>query len=682
MRESEAEFRALAEAIPQMVWIVGADGACLYQNRQWVEYTGQMTHASGALCWDAALHADDRERVGVAWKAAFAAGNLFSVECRFRRVDGVHRWWLVRGVPQRGAAGTISKWFGTCTDIHDLKLAESEISRANRALKMLSTCNEALIRAEVEQELLERTCRIAVDTGGYRMAWVGYPQDDEARSIKPVAHAGTEDGYLSEIKTSWNEHDPLGQGPAGQVIRSGETVVCADLMNDPTFKSWRAPALRRGYRGVILLPLRERQHTFGFLGLYSADVDEPGADELGLFRQLADDLAFGIVHLRARLVQQRLQTAVLKVGVAVSATTGDAFYEQLARNMAEALGAYAAYVCQLNAGEPASASTLAAVVDGKAVANFDYVMEGTPCEELKTSASFVVARDVAEQFPRSANLAALDAQAYAGCRLDGSTGQPLGHLVVIFREPLVDTAFVMSTMQIFAARAASELERAQIDLQMREQAALIDESRDAIVVRDLDHRITFWSKGAERVYGRSASEARGTLIQKLLATDAATFAEADRTVRETGEWNGEIRSEARNAAALTLSARWTLLRNAGGEPRSILSIDTDITEQKKIEAHFLRTQRMESIGTLAGGIAHDLNNVLGPIMMSLELLSLNSPDPASAELHLDPAKQRAARCGHGAPGSLLRPRCRRAANRVAAPRISSRRSRRSPTTPS
>ncbi len=175
-------------------------------------------------------------------------------------------------------------------------------------------------------------------------------------------------------------------------------------------------------------------------------------------------------------------------------------------------------------------------------------------------------------------------------------------------------------------------ERKRAEERIAAQAALIDEAPDAIVVRDLEHRITFWSKGAERLYGWTADEVQGSVHPESLRVDAATFAEANRAVRETGRWNGEIQKYTRDGTALILDGRWTLLRDARGQPQSILSIDTDITERKQLERQFLRAQRMESIGTLAGGIAHDLNNVLSPIMMSLELLKMRFPDSDSAEL--------------------------------------------------
>ncbi|MES2571917.1 MAG: PAS domain S-box protein [Verrucomicrobiota bacterium] len=186
--------------------------------------------------------------------------------------------------------------------------------------------------------------------------------------------------------------------------------------------------------------------------------------------------------------------------------------------------------------------------------------------------------------------------------------------------------------------------RKQSERRIAEQAALIDEARDAIVVRDLDHRITFWSKGAERLYGWTVNEVLGDFLPRLLHVADGKFKEANRVVRESGAWNGEIEKTARDGAVLTLDCRWTLVQDTCGQPQSILSIDTDVTERKKIEQQFLRAQRIESIGTLAGGIAHDLNNALTPIILAVDLLKMKFTDQASQDLLsvLDISARRAA----------------------------------------
>jgi two-component system cell cycle sensor histidine kinase/response regulator CckA len=163
-------------------------------------------------------------------------------------------------------------------------------------------------------------------------------------------------------------------------------------------------------------------------------------------------------------------------------------------------------------------------------------------------------------------------------------------------------------------------------LAAHEKASLLELSRDAILVCGLDHRVTYWNKSAERLYGWTAAEAVGRLVTEIKDQSSEVFQQACEKVMQTGEWDGELHQVGKDGRKLIVEGRWTLLRDAAGQPRSILVINTDITERKKVEEQLLRGQRMESLGTLAGGIAHDLNNALTPIMMSIELLKLHEQD--------------------------------------------------------
>jgi PAS domain S-box-containing protein len=162
--------------------------------------------------------------------------------------------------------------------------------------------------------------------------------------------------------------------------------------------------------------------------------------------------------------------------------------------------------------------------------------------------------------------------------------------------------------------------RNKAEEQIREQASLLDLAQDAILIRDLDDEVLFWNKGAERLYGWQAEEVLGSQMGKLFHKDPARFLGAKSIVVARNEWSGELAQFTKNGSEVVSESRWTLLRDESGAPKSILVINTDITERKKLEGQFLRAQRMESIGTLAGGIAHDLNNVLAPILMSIDLL--------------------------------------------------------------
>ncbi len=134
LRTSEAEFHTLAEAVPQIVWITRPNGRPTYLNHHWMDYTGLSLEKSLGIAWIRRLHPDEQQLARAAWKQAVATASTYVVEGRLRRADGIYRWWLIRGVPRIDAAGNILKWFGTCTDIHDLKLAALEIANANSAL--------------------------------------------------------------------------------------------------------------------------------------------------------------------------------------------------------------------------------------------------------------------------------------------------------------------------------------------------------------------------------------------------------------------------------------------------------------------------------------------------------------------------------------------------------------------
>ncbi len=156
---------------------------------------------------------------------------------------------------------------------------------------------------------------------------------------------------------------------------------------------------------------------------------------------------------------------------------------------------------------------------------------------------------------------------------------------------------------------------------IKEQAALIDKARDVIIVTDVSGTITYWNGSAETIYKWSSPEAVGQNVHQLLQdrSDHASL-DAARVILEKGEWSGELQHISRDKKTVIMQSRWTLVSDAEGFPKSIMMINTDVTEKVKLEKQFLRAQRMESLGTLASGIAHDLNNVLSPIIMALQIL--------------------------------------------------------------
>ncbi|OUL27371.1 response regulator [Nostoc sp. 106C] len=185
-------------------------------------------------------------------------------------------------------------------------------------------------------------------------------------------------------------------------------------------------------------------------------------------------------------------------------------------------------------------------------------------------------------------------------------------------------------------RQAALQQRKLADETIREQAALLDIATDAILVRDLENKILFWNKGAENLYGWAAAEAKGKNASELLYDDEPPpeVAAALLTVIGKGKWEGEFTKITKTSKEILVSSRWSLVCDEQGKPKSILTVDTDITEKKRLEAQLFRAQRLESIGTLASGIAHDLNNILTPILAGAQLLPLKFPDADERTQHL------------------------------------------------
>lgn len=179
---------------------------------------------------------------------------------------------------------------------------EREIVRrehVERALRTLSSCNQAMIRAVDEGGLLYAICRILVDVGGYRSAWVGLAEHDEAKTVRPVARSGDDTGYIDAARISWADTE-RGRGPTGTAIRTGVLQINQDFAHKARVGPWRDEALKHGFASSIALPLKDETGVFGALNIYSGEPDAFNPDEVALLTELADDLAYGVTALRTR----------------------------------------------------------------------------------------------------------------------------------------------------------------------------------------------------------------------------------------------------------------------------------------------------------------------------------------------------------------------------------------------
>ncbi|MBW4532998.1 MAG: PAS domain S-box protein [Pleurocapsa minor HA4230-MV1] len=206
-----------------------------------------------------------------------------------------------------------------------------------------------------------------------------------------------------------------------------------------------------------------------------------------------------------------------------------------------------------------------------------------------------------------------------GIRQDGSIFYKQLNMIAVYKEQGQLTGHYCFMKDISDRKSAEQ--------KIREQAALLDIASDAIYVRDLEHRVLFWNSGAERLYGWTVAETLGKKTSELMCRpNSFEIQKAIKTVLEVGLWQGELQKLTKSGQEAIVSSRMTLVRDEAGQSKSILTVDTDITEKKQIEAQFYRAQRLESLGTLASGIAHDINNILTPIIGFAQLLPLQLPN--------------------------------------------------------
>jgi len=308
VRQKEEELRQLIDAIPQQVFVFDANWNPLFANQREREYTGltrEEAQSNDALA--RVFHPEDLKKLEVSRERMRSGGAPSEMEARIRGKDGQYRWFLIRDNPLRDEQGRVLRWYGTRTDIEDRKRAEEALHRLNRELRALSECNQTLMRAIDEPTLLQKICRIVCEEAGYRVAWVGYAEHDEAKSVRPVAWTGTEEGDVANLGITWADTE-RGRGIIGTAIRSGKTCCIKDYATDPEVAPWREGALQHGFRSAIALPLKdEHANIFGSLNIYSAQPNAFTSEEIRLLEELAGDLAFGIVTLRSRAARERAE---------------------------------------------------------------------------------------------------------------------------------------------------------------------------------------------------------------------------------------------------------------------------------------------------------------------------------------------------------------------------------------
>ncbi|MDH4320647.1 MAG: PAS domain S-box protein [Desulfobulbaceae bacterium] len=487
-------------------------------------------------------------------------------------------------------------------DITALQKSEQQLRRVNRALKTLIGCNQAVSAAQTEEALLHGICEAVVDKGGYRLAWIGFAEQNPEKTVRVAAQAGYDDGYLENLRISWG-NDEWGGGPTGMAIKSGEIQVAWHILTDSRYYPWREQASRRGYQSSIALPLfdQAQDSSIGALNIYAPEPDAFDAREIGLLQDIAEDVVSGLNNLRIKrehvmaseaLVrsEERFRGIFEQAAVGIALVTTEGRWTMVNQKLCSLLGYHREELLQLS---------------------FQGV---THPDDLDTSLHYVD-----RMLSGEINHYAFEKRYI---RKDGQLFW--GNLTVsLVRDEQGQPQFFISVIEDISARKYAEAEQEKL-------VAIIERSPDFIGISDLDGQLLYLNNAGRKLAGLSASaEINETNVIDCLAPSGREHFKHDffEPALASGSGQGEFifaqlgSGELHPVELYVFSIFSSMDKNITG----MALIARDLTERHENESRLRQAQKMEAMGTLAGGIAHDFNNILSAILGYAQLAAVESP---------------------------------------------------------
>ncbi|MBE9007331.1 response regulator [Fortiea sp. LEGE XX443] len=616
-----ADWRTIFEGEPECVKVVAGDGTLLEMNPAGLAIIEANSKANVIGESVYSLIAPEYQQTFRQLNESVCQGNKETLQFEIITCQGNRRWMETHAVPLHNTADGKFVQLAITRDITNYKQAETEIRRINRTLQTLSNCNQVIVRTQDEQDLLDQICQIIVDVGGYRLAWVGFAEDDAEKNIRPVAQAGYDDGYLQTLQLTWSD-TVRGQGPTGTAIRTGKTSIIQNILIDPKYEIWRCQAQERGYAASIALPLKTGEQAFGALNIYAAEPNAFDHHEVQLLKKLAEDLTYGIVALRNQRDRQLAQASYTQlVELCPEAIFIQSEGKFLFLNSA-AIALFGATKPEELLGKPVidlvhpnfqalvqeRIQYLKEVKQPVPLVEEDFVrlngevihleVVAAPCEYQQKPAAVVVARNISHRKHIEAALQT------ANNELELRVAERTAELITVNR------------------KLKSELdERQRIEEELRVSqvkfARILDIADDAIISIDSSQNITLFNQGAEKIFGYSAQEVIGQKLDLLLPlrfTQAhrqhvSDFGKSPSLARRMGE-RRELFGQRQDGSEFPAEASISKLNM--GEEVYYTVILRDVTDRKQIE-------RMKD--EFVSVVSHELRTPLTSIHGSLGMLT-------------------------------------------------------------
>ena len=618
----DAQVRALGEYLPDSV---------IYQVIREHDGTMRFLYVSGSVkrlngLEPEALLADyqalgeqmigeGKEVVARARERSAASLTLFDVVIPLRRADGVLRQMRFAAAPRTTPDGRIL-WDGIESDVTQQVQAQEQLRRLNRALRAISTCNLALMRASDEATLLSEVCNAIVEKGGHTLAWVGYAGPEPSRAIVPIAASGNAIERIRTLQLYW-DGDKTSLGPTGTAIRTGKPSVASDIQSDPRLEHWRQSARASGTRSCVALPLVIEGSVLGAITIYSMDVEAFDPEEVSLLEQLAGDLSYGLQALRLRASLERTRD-------------------------------------ELRDSEARFRSTMTHSAIGMAIISPERViLEVNPayCELLGREREELVGHSFKEfTYPEDQGVADNDLNRALQGIIDSYAYEKR---YVRKGGQVVWTEVTVSLVRDGAGKPLHFIGQVQDITQRRRALALLAESEERLRLSlqasklglwrtNLQTGQTEWDSRLRAIYGLGPEAELPTgerFVEGILPEDRESFNKAwNAILRGSGPQDLHFRYRRPDGSVVHIESHTAVQNDAGGRPLWVVGVDADVTEIVRATAQTERwrerlaqAQKMETLGTLAAGIAHDFNNLLTGINGFIDLAGHSLP--ASHEAH-------------------------------------------------
>ncbi|WP_395751544.1 PAS domain S-box protein [Prosthecobacter sp.] len=649
LRESEATFAAAFENAPIGKALVAPDGRFLRVNRVLCDIVGRTESELLALSFQDITHKDDlNEDLDQVHKMLRHEIETFQMEKRYLHKKGGIVWILLSVSMVNDEQGRPAFFVSQMQDITGRRKAEQRIHQLNRLYAVLSGINETIVREKSSEALLTAACRIAVERGLFGMAWIGLVDPATGR-LRIAAQVGAAEETLKKLEDILSE-SPSGPGCiiTARALQTGEQSVCNDIENDPDAVAWRADALCRHYYSMASLPLKCGGKTIGVFNLYADTAHFFDADELKLLDELAVDIGFALdinrreMELREadkRFIKQRKALIELTRHWGSEGDDAQLLLRKIAEGAAQTLSVSRVSIWRYNSDRSAIRCVdLFEWEDGRHSSGLELSASTHPAYfRALIELEMIVADDAAtdpstsefvDDYLRPNGIQSmLDVPIVVG---GFRTGVLCLEHVRTQREWTADEKTFALAMSNLVSLALEGVERRQAETSLRESEKRFRQFAETIEevfwMTDPDGgEMIYVSPAYEKIWHRTCASLYANPMSWLEAVhpdDRERLAAAVAVKRTTGEYDERYRILRTDGTLRWIHDRAFPVRDSHGNVLRIVGTAEDITESKQVEAQLLRSQRMESIGTLAGGIAHDLNNVLTPIMMSIQLLKL------------------------------------------------------------